>query len=140
MYQSSQHINKWLACAGALVLLGNLVTSTVNAADDDIDIPYTDTYGYVYDPATGKFIKQNPATTGTAHPTKAVAVSSAQTEDLNINSTTLSVPAREQASETTTDPKSVTLLPGLLGLLLTAGILTYVITARKVKKVSTESH
>ena len=140
MYQYRQHINKWLACAGALVLLGNLLTSTVNAADEDIDIPYTDTYGYVYDPATGTFIKQNPATAETVQPTQAVTESSAQTEDLNINSTTLSVPAKAQASETTTDQNSVALLPGLLLLLLAIGGLTYVVTARNVKKANTEPH
>lgn len=29
----------------------------VFAADEDIDIPYTDTYGYTYDPISGQFVK-----------------------------------------------------------------------------------
>ena len=32
----------------------------VVAIDEDYFIPYTDNYGYVYDPETGTYIKQDP--------------------------------------------------------------------------------
>lgn len=32
-------------------------SNITSAADDDIYIPYTETYGYTYDPASGQFIK-----------------------------------------------------------------------------------
>ena len=51
-----------LSCRTLALICGLSLASASYGADEDIDIPYTDTYGYVYDPATGTFIKQdNPA-------------------------------------------------------------------------------
>ena len=44
-----------------VLLTGLLVAGAAQAVDEDYYIPYTDTYGYVYDPETGKFVKQEPA-------------------------------------------------------------------------------
>lgn len=45
---------------GVVLLIICMLSVTVNllAADDDIYIPYTETYGYTYDPATGQFVKK----------------------------------------------------------------------------------
>jgi hypothetical protein len=49
-----------------LVIIGVVLAGPALAIDEDFYIPYTDTYGYVYDPATGKFVKQEPANTAAA--------------------------------------------------------------------------
>ena len=41
-------------------LLIFLHSNQVSAIDEDYFIPYTDTYGYEYDPETGTFIKKEP--------------------------------------------------------------------------------
>jgi hypothetical protein len=43
-----------------VLLTGLLVAGLAQAIDEDYYIPYTDTYGYVYDPDTGKFVKEEP--------------------------------------------------------------------------------
>lgn len=47
--------------ARLLIIIGLLFSTQVVAIDEDYYIPYTDTYGYVYDPETGQFIKQDQA-------------------------------------------------------------------------------
>lgn len=41
-----------------LFLIGLLIAGPVLGVDEDFYIPYTDTYGYVYDPETGQYVKQ----------------------------------------------------------------------------------
>lgn len=43
-----------------VLLTGLMVAGSALAIDEDYYIPYTDTYGYVYDPETGKFVKEEP--------------------------------------------------------------------------------
>ncbi len=40
-----------------LMVVMFIVSMAVIAIDEDYYIPYTDTYGYVYDPETGQFVK-----------------------------------------------------------------------------------
>jgi len=42
-------------------LVGLLTVGQVLAVDEDFYIPYTDTYGYVYDPKTRQYVKQDAA-------------------------------------------------------------------------------
>jgi len=41
------------------VLIALMLAEQAKAIDGDYEIPYTDNYGYVYDPEIGKFIKEN---------------------------------------------------------------------------------
>jgi len=45
-----------------LLLVVLLSVGHVFAIDEDYEIPYTDNYGYVYDPETGQFVKQDQST------------------------------------------------------------------------------
>jgi len=47
-----------------LFMTGLLIAGQAFAIDEDFYIPYTDNYGYVYDPETGQYVKQEPATSG----------------------------------------------------------------------------
>lgn len=50
-------------------MLGMVASQPVYAVDGDYVIPYTDNYGYVYDPKTGTYIQQSqPADTPQSDP------------------------------------------------------------------------
>jgi len=64
MFMYTKSTNRYrdvLRGPGCVILtLYYLSVSNINiviAADEDIFIPYTDTYGYIYDPVSGQFVK-----------------------------------------------------------------------------------
>ncbi len=119
------------------MVIGAYIPAT-QAADEDIDIPYTDTYGYVYDPETGAYIKQDQqATTGstatTAAPADTVTQSAAVPVTMNEPAaTTLPPPIRPGASAST-------LTVGILALLLVGVVVGLVMSSRRQKNRSSHS-
>jgi hypothetical protein len=49
------------------LLLLTAYNNTVLSVDEDYFIPYTDNYGYEYDPETGTYIKTEPAPTNSVN-------------------------------------------------------------------------
>jgi hypothetical protein len=126
MYHGQNLIRRLGGCA-VLALLCIMSTPPVAAADEDIDIPYTDTYGYVYDPATGTYIKQDP-------PTAAVIDVTGTAETANAPLTaTGSVSAPVPATQTAVQSSAGIATTMVVVLLLAGGALGYVFTTRRMK-------
>jgi hypothetical protein len=114
-----------------LILSALLSTPAVYAADEDIDIPYTDTYGYVYDPATGTYIKQDPVST--TEP----AVTPVNTDTTELTGTSVNadpVSPETVAPSATTVPSSTGLAVPLLLVLSIAALFTWLFTKRRANK------
>ena len=136
MFQFRCKLIGLLATIGLLSMSAISLTPALYAADEDIDIPYTDTYGYVYDPATGTYIKQDPASTpdsavitpaSTDTTTTSNVAGSPTNTNTNLSDTDVpSIISPEQASP----GMAVLLLPGLL----IAAVFTWLIITRKSKK------
>ena len=136
MFQFRRKLIGLLATGGLLLMSAIPSTPALYAADEDIDIPYTDTYGYVYDPATGTYIKQDPTstpdtpiTTPTSTDTTTTTSVTGTATNTNTNLSATVVPSTmgpEQASPGI----AVLLLPGLL----IAAVFTGLIITRKSKK------
>ena len=134
MFQFRRKLIGLLATGGLLLMSAIPSTPALYAADEDIDIPYTDTYGYVYDPATGTYIKQDPTsipdtpvTTPTSTDTTTTTSVTGTATNTNLSATVIpSTIGPEQASP----GMAVLLLPGLL----IAAVFTGLIITRKSKK------
>lgn len=126
MFEKNTMIGRLSYRTLALVCALTLV-SISHAADEDIDIPYTDTYGYVYDPATGTFIKQDkPATSATdqtpeALPPAAGPMAAVETPATTGMTTPETAPAMQAGS---------VLMPGLLLVLIAVIALAYRLMTR----------
>jgi hypothetical protein len=131
MFQFWHSSNLRLVICCLLAMSAYLATPVVYSADEDIDIPYTDTYGYVYDPVTGTFIKQDPVST--TEP----AVTPASTDTSGMSGTSVNadpvIPETVVPSATTV-PTSTGLALPLLLLLFVAALLTRVFTMRQANK------
>ncbi len=137
MFQSRCKLIRLLATSGLLLMSAVLSTSALYAADEDIDIPYTDTYGYVYDPATGTYIKQDPASTPeTAVTTPTSTNTTPTTTSVAGTATTTDTDLSDTAVPSTIGPEQASpgmAIPMLLGILI-ASVFIWLVIARKLKK------
>lgn len=119
--QKKSTLGRLTGCV-VLTLSACMLAPAAHAADEDIDIPYTDTYGYVYDPATGTFIKQDDSSTGTD-----TAASSTPPADANgtVTDTDTSSIASQPVTPETTARMSPLLTPAILLLLMVAALAGY---------------
>lgn len=121
-----------------LISCSLLLVPFAQAADDDINIPYTDTYGYVYDPATGSFVKNDApaAATDTSSPASA-QIQQHQTPPAltdNTQSAVMSEPVAAANTDTATDPNP-SRAPWIILAVVAAGIAVWRLLARKVTAV-----
>jgi hypothetical protein len=87
-----------------ITLLGLASTSPLYAIDEDYFIPYTDNYGYEYDPETGTYIKKdNPAPTVADNQTP---VSGTGNTNVSANQQAMSV-TQTTSAETVESPSSL---------------------------------
>lgn len=121
------HNNSSMVCKFAVCIL--LFMPAAHAADEDIDIPYTDTYGYVYDPATGAFVKQGGSATPVDSSNSAqTTTSTADTGTAaSADATTMNTPSQTPATTTPSKP----LIPIVVLSLAVAGFIGYRLLARK---------
>ena len=129
MIHYNDSIHRRIAACILLLVPAALFTPAIHAADEEIDIPYTDTYGYVYDPATGTFIKPDTpaATTDNSNTAQTADASTPAAGHAAPDTATLTPPA--QSSPTTTAEKSW--LPLALVLLAIAAAIGYRLLGRK---------
>jgi hypothetical protein len=86
---------KLMILARIIMLIGLLIAGQVFAIDEDFYIPYTDTYGYEYDPETNKFVKRDQAPTSSGNTADNNTIEHTQTDVQPLNNQTLT-----QAEET----------------------------------------
>lgn len=124
MIHHNDSIHHRIAACILLLVSAAVFTQVVHAADEEIDIPYTDTYGYVYDPATGTFIKPDTPAASTDNS------NTAQTADASMPAaghaaqpvTTALTPPAQDTSPATPEKSW---LPPLLLLLAIAAAISY---------------
>ena len=104
-------------------------TPTV-AVDEDYFIPYTDNYGYEYDPETGTYVQKEPTATATPQSTQELA------QQTNIE-TNITAQTRTTQVETGNQNDNASIqLPVLIGALLGILLISFVV-ARKFKRQET---
>jgi len=81
--------------ARIIMLIGLLIAGQVFAIDEDYYIPYTDTYGYEFDPETGKFVKRDQVSTASGNTADKNTIEHTQTDSQPHNNQTVT-----QAGET----------------------------------------
>ena len=103
-----------------IVLLYLSCTNVATGVDEDYFIPYTDNYGYEYDPETGTYIKKQPS------PTDSVTQQQNSTHASNISAAEPAASATGPAEPSAGD--SSLGLPLLLAavILLGGGVMVYV--------------
>jgi hypothetical protein len=131
MFQFRHSSNLRLVSCCLLVLSAYLTTPGLYAADEDIDIPYTDTYGYVYDPATGTYIKQDPVST-TEPAVTPVTTDTTELTGTSVNADT--VTPETVVPSATTMPSSTGLALPLLLVLSIAALFTWLFRMRQANK------
>ena len=134
MSQNSYYIHFRLAMCVLVALPVLLFTPVNHAADEDIDIPYTDNYGYVYDANTGTFIKPDqPAADTTAADQDATITTASVTTPPDHS--TMATPATDVGPDSAVPAnESSALTYVLLALLIIAGVVRYQLYARNKSK------
>ncbi|NNE37991.1 MAG: hypothetical protein HKN08_06770 [Gammaproteobacteria bacterium] len=107
-----------------------LVSTPLLAVDEDYFIPYTDNYGYEYDPETGTYVQTKPTATVTPQPTSQTGQQTA-TES---SKASLTAQPNPDQSETVNDTDSISIqLPVLIGALVGILVISFAL-ARTFKK------
>jgi hypothetical protein len=107
--------------AFTIVLLLTFSSSPIFAVDEEYFIPYTDNYGYEYDPETGTYIKKEP-------PPEAMPQQTTQKTGTQINKSVASIQAAApQASATSENDKILLSLPVLISSLVGIMILSLIL-------------
>lgn len=117
-------------------MLGMVVSQPVFAVDGDYVIPYTDNYGYVYDPKTGTYIQQS-------QPADTIQSDSVQPQNQAATPAAAADPAPFIQAEQTTSPApqqtSTLPLPAMaIGILILLGLLFSAYRFFKIKRVSVD--
>jgi len=73
-----------------------LFSTTSVAVDEDYFIPYTDNYGYEYDPETGTYVKTDPPEAVTLQPT---VQTDTNNSNMSVNTTTTAQPMVSQIDD-----------------------------------------
>lgn len=134
MSQNSYYIHIRLAMCALVALPVLLFTPLNHAADEDIDIPYTDNYGYVYDANTGTFIKPDQPTADTTAAGQDATISTASISTPPDHSS-MAPPATDVDTNSAVPAnKSSALTYVLLVLLIIAGVVRYQLYARNKRK------
>ena len=107
-------------------IVGTFVPDTGYAIDEDYFIPYTDNYGYEYDPETGTYIKKD-------NPTPAVTENRQSTHNTDNTASVTQQPMSVASPTATTNEETSNRLPLILaGAIVLLGII--VVFTRLQKK------
>lgn len=121
-----------------LITCSLLLVPLAQAADDEINIPYTDTYGYVYDPATGSFVKNDApaaaADTSSPAPAQVLQHQTPPAISDNTPAAVMSEPVAAANTDTAIDPNP-SRAPWIILAVVAAGIAFWRLLARKVTPV-----
>lgn len=134
--QNKLYVKIRLAAYAIVASLVSTLPAVVPAVDDDYFIPYTDTFGYVYDPQTGNYVKQDSPATDTASNTEQTSTTYTPADTSVEPANGISGPGSMQG-EVSVESGSATRLTGinvvLPVLLLIAGVAGYLLITRKNK-------
>jgi hypothetical protein len=119
-----------------VTLLFSMVQSTsLFAVDEEYFIPYTDNYGYEYDPQTGTYIKTDPPQSASEQSAPQQVTNSSDTSNNNINASNPGNRTEPIANSNVSDEDSnisiqlPLFIAGLLGMLAIS-----IFLAKKLKK------
>ncbi len=119
----------------ATLLLSMVLSTSLLAVDEEYFIPYTDNYGYEYDPQTGTYIKTDPPQSASEQSVPQQVTNASDTSDNNINTSNPAMRTDQIANSNVSDVDSnisiqlPLLIAGLLGMLVIS-----IFLVKKLKK------